>query len=561
MSTGKVGYLDQGSDKLEKPASLTELVANHIATMKALGTVGVWHDWTFFGLAANRPSYGFPNRLYYATDTEELSLDLGTSWKTVAAGGAVNHNLLSATHPDVIAASPVAGDIIYANATPKWTKLAKGTDGQVLKLSGGLPIWAAESGGSNHNLLSAMHTDTVVGSPVQGDLIVANSTPAWTKLAKGSEGYVLKTVGGVPTWSVESGLPSGTSGQTLRHSGTSWVASSLLFNNSTNIIIDAGVSLFDVAAWNQSFTRIGKNINTNTNEFGLNIQVRVTGDTGATADYEKAGLLVQAVTSDPSGATLRDIVGADVRGIIYATTTGRAWGLYAEVSTVAGGDGYLTAAELAVRNLGVDQPSMDTTTSKYGLHLVAMDNPSTAAIYINRTGTAVWHKGLFSKQGALGTGSTDSFIELEDKFVVKPTGLVGIGLTSPSYWLQLSTDSAAKPSTNTWTVVSDERLKKDIMLADLDRCYEIVKTLPLKRFTWKEEVYTVDQVKDRSKLGWISQDVRNFFPKGVDVKPFSLVPIEGRTEEIEDCYSLNADQIYAVMYGAIQKIIEKVEVL
>ena len=36
---------------------------------------------------------------------------------------------------------------------------------------------------------------------------------------------------------------------------------------------------------------------------------------------------------------------------------------------------------------------------------------------------------------------------------------VGIGLTNPTYQLQLSTDSAAKPGTSTWTIASDERLK------------------------------------------------------------------------------------------------------
>jgi hypothetical protein len=42
------------------------------------------------------------------------------------------------------------------------------------------------------------------------------------------------------------------------------------------------------------------------------------------------------------------------------------------------------------------------------------------------------------------------------------TGKVGIGTTSPTYQLQLSTDSAAKPSTTTWSITSDRRVKKDI---------------------------------------------------------------------------------------------------
>lgn len=39
---------------------------------------------------------------------------------------------------------------------------------------------------------------------------------------------------------------------------------------------------------------------------------------------------------------------------------------------------------------------------------------------------------------------------------------VGIGLTNPTFRLQVSTNSAAKPTSQLWTVVSDRRLKKDV---------------------------------------------------------------------------------------------------
>ncbi len=34
-----------------------------------------------------------------------------------------------------------------------------------------------------------------------------------------------------------------------------------------------------------------------------------------------------------------------------------------------------------------------------------------------------------------------------------------------------------------------------------------------------------------------------------------------RKEVIEDCLGLNADQIYAVLYGAVQKLMDKIEKL
>lgn len=39
-------------------------------------------------------------------------------------------------------------------------------------------------------------------------------------------------------------------------------------------------------------------------------------------------------------------------------------------------------------------------------------------------------------------------------------GNVGLGVATPTYRLQLPVDQAAKPGTNTWTVISDARLKR-----------------------------------------------------------------------------------------------------
>ena len=186
---------------------------------------------------------------------------------------------------------------------------------------------------------------------------------------------------------------------------------------------------------------------------------------------------------------------------------------------------------------------------------------------------------------------SDSYITTKNLVLQPNSGNVGIGTASPSAQLELSTDSAKKPSTNTWTIASDQRLKTNITNADNDRCYEIVKQVPLKRYTWKSEVYSQEQVKDRSKLGWIAQDVEAVFPKAVGTNRFAYNQVfenvvtpeldsDGNTvldengvaktktekrlvseDVIEDCKDLNSDQIYAAMYGTIQKLIEKVEFL
>jgi len=116
---------------------------------------------------------------------------------------------------------------------------------------------------------------------------------------------------------------------------------------------------------------------------------------------------------------------------------------------------------------------------------------------------------------------------------IASTGNVGIGTTTPAYKLEISTDSAGKPGVGgLWTVVSDERIKTDITPANLDRCYEIVKSVPLKHFGFAPGVYTDDQINDKHSLGWIAQDVQKVFSKAVSVKPFKLkTEIPDGTEE------------------------------
>jgi hypothetical protein len=156
----------------------------------------------------------------------------------------------------------------------------------------------------------------------------------------------------------------------------------------------------------------------------------------------------------------------------------------------------------------------------------------------------------------VGTSSPTQKLEVSGNLKVSNNGYImnnlGIGMTNPSYQLQLSTDSAAKPSTTTWTTTSDVRLKTNITLADKNRCYEIIKKLPLKHYTWTKDYIDNTSIEDTSKLGWIAQDVQSIFPKAVRTTAmFGL----------EDCKTLDADQIYATMYGAIQKLQDVVEQL
>ena len=186
--------------------------------------------------------------------------------------------------------------------------------------------------------------------------------------------------------------------------------------------------------------------------------------------------------------------------------------------------------------------------------------------FTSGTYSGVGRWGLFMEGGGLTMGLPAGDAGRRHQFVsynanstinrtmmtILETGNVGIGTTSPGNQLTLSTDSAAKPSTNTWTISSDERIKTNITQANLDICYNNVKNIPLKRYTWKDSVYTHEEVPDRSKLGWIAQDVEQYIPKAVEQKEM---------HGYSDCRTLNSDQIIASLYGAVQKLISEVETL
>jgi len=129
------------------------------------------------------------------------------------------------------------GDIIYSSATNTLTKLPIGSTGYVLTVAGGVPTWAASTGGvtsfqtSLSGLTPATSTTGVVTlagtlgitsggtgqtsataafnalSPVTtaGDLIIGNGTNSSTRLAIGTNGYVLTSNGTTATWSASTG--------------------------------------------------------------------------------------------------------------------------------------------------------------------------------------------------------------------------------------------------------------------------------------------------------------------------------------------------------------------
>jgi hypothetical protein len=66
-----------------------------------------------------------------------------------------------------------------------------------------------------------------------GGIVYSNAT-GMAISAAGTSGQVLQSNGAAaPSWTTPSFLPTGTSGQTLRHDAGAWTANSFLYNSGT----------------------------------------------------------------------------------------------------------------------------------------------------------------------------------------------------------------------------------------------------------------------------------------------------------------------------------------
>ncbi len=252
--------------------------------------------------------------------------------------------------------------------------------------------------------------------------------------------------------------------------------------------------------------------------------------------------------------------------IVRYTYDGKLWNTY----NVQNGRFYgrITWIEELDVFIGASNYSLDVLLfySYDGIEWIGLKNPSSLSsysyftnkwVYSNRLGSLintntsgtpcmVFLKPSFLKNSNIShtyaINEEDSIISVDFR-----NNRVGLGVEEPQFSLQLGEDLAFKPTTTTWATSSDERLKEEIQTADLDKCLDNVKNIPLKKYKWKESVYPNSEVNHKKQLGWLAQDVESIIPKAVERK---------NMHGYEDCRTLNNDQIIANMYGAIKKLMK-----
>jgi len=87
---------------------------------------------------------------------------------------------------------------------------------------------------------------------------------------------------------------------------------------------------------------------------------------------------------------------------------------------------------------------------------------------------------------------------------------------------------------------------------------ENVKNIELYNFNFKDNYVNTN---DRHQLGFIAQEVQTVYPKAVEVNKITLNTgdTSDSSNKIENILTLNTTQIKYTLYGAVKKLIEKIE--
>jgi len=278
--------------------------------------------------------------------------------------------------------------------------------------------------------------------------------------------------------------------------------------------------------WDNEINRYGPNSN-------LYIQMRdasdnTTTDVGNTIINPNSG---NVGIGTPSPVNRLDVEGGMVVGASYSgSNTAPSNGLLVQGNVGIGTPSPLWKLHVLDTSSAI-QPIAQFQNTTSANHFIEVSN-SAAIVTMGVDGAT----GATHGDGYAYSSSDNFFIGISSTPTLYVNGMnngkVGIGTTAPGYQLELSLNSAAKPTSNTWTISSDRRLKKNVQ--PLTGSLEKLLSLRGVSYEWIDP--STQGNMTGTYPGMIAQDVEKVFPEWIGTgadgyKTLTVIGFEGLAVE------------------------------
>ena len=174
---------------------------------------------------------------------------------------------------------------------------------------------------------------------------------------------------------------------------------------------------------------------------------------------------------------------------------------------------------------------------------------TTSGITVASAGACVSNNSAGFNIGTTSNTQLSFWTNDTKRMTVANGGKVGIGTASPTYQFQISTDSAAKLTTNTWFTTSDQRLKKDIKPFS-DGLGVILRINPV----YYHYNGLMNTPTEKENIGIIAQEIQKVAPYTIGTFKAKL---QDNDEKETELLSFNSHALTFVLINAVKELNEE----
>ncbi len=275
------------------------------------------------------------------------------------------------------------------------------------------------------------------------------------------------------------------------------------------------------------------------------------GATGAGGAVLLGGIVANGVTSHWAIKSLITSTTANGTGdLAFATRAATGDTSLTERMRLLAGGNVAIGSSAAARKLTVYEGAAGT--GDVGVRVEHVSSKPAYVELVTSQRAALFGLGAYSGSGFTGAMQ----LVCDGGFHVCPsgTGAFAVGLTNPSYQLQLSTDSAAKPSTNTWTIASDARLKT--VLGDYEKGLDAICALRPVRYEYNGSGGMRADGKEHVSI--IAQEAAEAFPECIGTFQGKLHEDD---EEETELLNYNGHAITFALINAVRELKARLDAL